>query len=39
MITLPLCPAPIIERIALGIIVVVGIVGLAISARKSGNIM
>ena len=35
----PLFPAPNIERIALGVIVAVGIVGLALSARKSWIIM
>ena len=35
----PLFPAPNIERIALGVIVVVGVVGLALSARKSWIIM
>ena len=35
----PLFPAPNIERIALGVIVAVGIVGLALSARKPWIIM
>ena len=35
----PLFPAPNIERIALGVIVVVGAVGLALSARKPWVIM
>lgn len=35
----PLFPAPNIERVALGIIVVVGVVGLALSARKPWIIM
>ncbi len=35
----PLFPAPNIERIALGVIVVVGVVGLALSARKPWIIM
>ncbi len=35
----PLFPAPNIERIALGVIVVVGVVGLALSARKPWVIM
>ena len=35
----PLFPAPNIERIALDVIVVVGIVGLVLSARKPWVIM
>ncbi len=35
----PLFPAPNIERVALGVIVVVGVVGLALSARKPWIIM
>ena len=35
----PLFPAPYIERIALGIIVVVGVVGLAVSSRRSWMII
>ena len=35
----PLFPAPNIERISLGVIVAVGIVGLALSARKPWIIM
>ena len=39
MIIPPLYPSPTIERIALGVIVAVGIVGLALSARKPWIIM
>ena len=39
MIIPPLYPSPTIERVALGMIVVVGIVGLALSARKPWIIM
>ena len=39
MILPPLYPSPNIERISLGVIVVVGIVGLALSARKPWVIM
>ena len=39
MIIPPLYPSPTIERISLGVIVVVGIVGLALSARKPWVIM
>ena len=39
MIIPPLYPSPTIERISLGVIVVVGIVGLALSARKPWGIM
>ncbi len=35
----PIFPSPTIERISLGMIVVVGIVGLALSARKPWVIM
>jgi len=35
----PLYPSPTIERISLGVIVAVGIVGLALSARKPWVIM
>ena len=39
MIIPPLYPSPMIERISLGVIVAVGIVGLALSARKPWIIM
>jgi hypothetical protein len=39
MIIPPLYPSPTIERIALGVIVAVGIAGLALSARKPWIIM
>ena len=39
MIIPPLYPSPTIERISLGVIIVVGIVGLALSARKPWIIM
>ena len=39
MIIPPLYPSPTIERISLGVIVAVGIVGLALSARKPWIIM
>ena len=39
MIIPPLYLSPTIERISLGVIVVVGVVGLALSARKSWVIM
>ena len=37
--TAPLYPSPTIERISLGVIVAVGIVGLALSAKKPWIIM
>ena len=39
MIIPPLYPSPTSERISLGVIVAVGIVGLALSARKPWIIM
>ena len=39
MIIPPLYPSPTIEHISLGVIVAVGIVGLALSARKPWIIM
>ena len=39
MIIPPLYPSPKIERISLGVIIAVGIVGLALSARKPCVIM
>ena len=39
MIIPPLYPSPTIERVALGVIVAVGIVGLAVSSRRSWMIM
>ena len=39
MILPPLYPSPNIERISLGVIVVVGIVGLTVSARKPWIVM
>ena len=39
MIIPPIYPSPTIERISLGVIVAIGIVGLALSARKPWMIM
>ena len=39
MIIPPLYPSPTIERISLGVIVAVGAIGLALSARKPWIIM